>query len=85
MWSLIPGKENSHLKSCHFKVKFPNFVGKRYLKKKNPVSQQDQINILQNVLKSRTNGCNIVGCYMLLPFAHTVACCCVLLGVVAQS
>ena len=28
---------------------------------------------------------NIVGCYMLRPFAHTVACCCVLLGVVAQS
>ena len=23
---------------------------------------------------------NIVGCYMLRPFAHTVACCCVLLG-----
>ena len=28
---------------------------------------------------------NIVGCYMLCPFAHPVACCCVLLGVVAQS
>ena len=28
---------------------------------------------------------NIVGCYMLRPFAHPVACCCVLLGVVAQS
>ena len=28
---------------------------------------------------------NIVGCYMLYPFAHPVACCCVLLGVVAQS
>ena len=31
VWSLIPGKENSHLKSRHFKVKFPNFVGKRDL------------------------------------------------------
>ena len=28
---------------------------------------------------------NAVGCYMLRPFAHPVACCCVLLGVVAQS
>ena len=28
---------------------------------------------------------NIGGCYMLRPFAHPVACCCVLLGVVAQS
>ena len=28
---------------------------------------------------------NAVGCYMLRPFAHSVACCCVLLGVVAQS
>ena len=28
---------------------------------------------------------NIFGCYMLRPFAHPVACCCVLLGVVAQS
>ena len=28
---------------------------------------------------------NIVGCYMLCPFAHPVACCSVLLGVVVQS
>ena len=28
---------------------------------------------------------NIVGCYMLRPFAHPVACFCVLLGVVAES
>ena len=28
---------------------------------------------------------NIVGCYMLLPFAHLVACCWMLLRVVAQS
>ena len=28
---------------------------------------------------------NIVECYTLRPFAHPVACCCVLLGVVAQS
>ena len=36
-----------------------------------------------------TNHCrpvtpNIVGCYMLRPFAHPVACCCAFLGVVAQ-
>ena len=30
-------------------------------------------------LKSRANGRNIVGCYMVRPFAHLVACCCVLL------
>ena len=35
-------------------------------------------------LKPRTNGSNIVGCYMLRPFAHPVACC-VFLGVVTQS
>ena len=28
---------------------------------------------------------NNVGCCMLRPFAHPVACCCVLLGIVAQS
>ena len=28
---------------------------------------------------------NIVGCYTLRPFAHSVAFCCVLLGVIAQS
>ena len=28
---------------------------------------------------------NIVGCYMLRPFVHPVACCCMLLYVVAQS
>ena len=28
---------------------------------------------------------NTVGCYILRPFAHPFACCCVLLGVVAQS
>ena len=28
---------------------------------------------------------NIVGCYMSCPFAHPVACCCMLLGVVTQS
>ena len=27
-------------------------------------------------LKPRANGRNIVGCYMLRPFAHAVACCC---------
>ena len=28
---------------------------------------------------------NIVGCYMSRPFAHSVSCCCCLLGVVEQS
>ena len=28
---------------------------------------------------------NVIGCYMLRPFAYPVACCCVLLGVVAQT
>ena len=36
-------------------------------------------------LKPRVNGRNIVGCYMLRPFAHPVACCWMLLRVVAQS
>ena len=36
-------------------------------------------------VKRRTNGLNIVGCYMLRPFAHPVACCWMLLHVVAQS
>ena len=33
----------------------------------------------------RANGSNIVGCYMLRPFAYPVACCWMLLRVVAQS
>ena len=36
-------------------------------------------------LNPGANGRNIVGCYMLRLSAHPVACCCVLLGVVAQS
>ena len=36
-------------------------------------------------LNIRVNTPNIVGCYMLRPFAHPAACCWVLLGVVAQS
>ena len=36
-------------------------------------------------LKPRANGRNIVGCYMLRPFALPVACCWMLLRVVAQS
>ena len=36
-------------------------------------------------LKPRANGRKIVGCYMLYPFAHPVACCWMLLRVVAQS
>ena len=35
--------------------------------------------------KAQCNGRNIVGCYMSRPFAHPVACCWVLLEVVAQS
>ena len=37
-------------------------------------------------VKPRANGRNIVGsrCYMLRPFAHPVACYCMLLGVAAQ-
>ena len=41
--------------------------------------------ISQVTAKAQCNGRNIVGCYMLRPFAHPVACCWVLLGVVAQS
>ena len=36
-------------------------------------------------VKRRTNGLNIVGCYMLRPFTHPVACCWMLLHVVAKS
>ena len=36
-------------------------------------------------LKPLSNGCNIVSCYILRPFAHPVVCCYVLLGVVVQS
>ena len=36
-------------------------------------------------LKPLSNGCNIVSCYILGPFAHPVVCCYVLLGVVVQS
>jgi len=46
MRSLIPGEENSHLKSSYFKVEFSNFVGKGYLKKKKQITQtksQNQI------------------------------------------
>ena len=39
----------------------------------------------QLCFKPRANGRNIVGCYMLRPFAHPVACCWMLLRVVAQS
>ena len=52
----------------------------------------DEISLLLNAACTckRTQHCwpttsNIVGCYMLRPFAHPVACCCVLLRVVAQS
>ena len=30
----------------------------------------------KTILKPRANGRNIVGCYMLRPFAHPVVCCC---------
>ena len=35
-------------------------------------------------VKLRANGRNLVGCYMLRPFEHPVACCYMLLGVVAS-
>ena len=35
-------------------------------------------------LKPRANGLNIVECYMLLPFAHPVECCCMLLRVAGR-
>ena len=35
--------------------------------------------------KPRANGRNIVGCYMLRPFAHPLACCWMRLRVVAES
>ena len=37
------------------------------------------------IVTPRANGRNIVGCYMLHPFAHPVSCCWMLLRVVAQS
>ena len=50
---------------------------------------------LSITVKTTANGCNMCwpktpnivgyGCYTLRPFAHPVACCGVLLGVVAQS
>ena len=40
---------------------------------------------LSLALKPRENGRNIVGCYMLRPFAHPVPCCWMLLRVVAKS
>ena len=42
-------------------------------------------NDVKQTVEPRVNGRNIVECYMLRPFAHPVACFCVLLGVVAQS
>ena len=33
--------------------------------------------LCRSLLKPRGNGPNIVGCYMLCPFAHPVACCCI--------
>ena len=35
-------------------------------------------------VKLRANGCNLVGCYMLSPFEHPVACRCMLLRVVGS-
>ena len=42
-------------------------------------------NDLKQTVKPHVNGRNVVGCYILRPFAHPVACCCALLGEVAQS
>ena len=41
--------------------------------------------ILLHNIRLPENGCNIVGCYILRPFAHPVACCWMLFRVVAQS
>ena len=50
------------------------------------VTQQFALRLSFNTdrVKAPGKGCNIVECYMLRPFAHPVACCCALLGVVAQ-
>ena len=37
------------------------------------------------IVKPRANGSSLVGCCMLRPLAHPVACCCLWLGVVAQT
>ena len=44
-----------------------------------------RLKLKRKSIKPHENGCNVVGCYMFCPFAHPVCCCCVLLGVVAQS
>ena len=38
----------------------------------------------RSYLKRRVNRRNIVECYMLRPFGHPVACCCLLLGCCAK-
>ena len=50
-----------------------------------PLSNGPSLNDGEVDLKALANGRNIVGCYMLLPFAHPVAFCWMLLRVVAQS
>ena len=57
------------------------FVLSRTLEKKTPSVRRLQ---QYEPLKLRAKGRMIVGCYMLRPLAHPVACC-VLLGVVARS
>ena len=49
-----------------------------------PEKPRDIANI-PSILRLRANGRNIVGCYMSRLFAHPVACCWMLLRVVAQS
>ena len=44
-----------------------------------------QISLSRKYVKPHANRSNIVGCYMLRPFAHPVACSWMLLCVVAQS
>ena len=39
----------------------------------------DKVPMIKDSLKPRANGHNVVGCYMLDPFAQPVACCCILL------
>ena len=49
------------------------------------LNQKDKINLFRGLLNPVQTDANIVGCYMLRPFAHPVACCWMLLRVVAQS
>ena len=72
MLSSVNKWKRSHISYCHERWE---------KKKKTPSAWRLQ---QYEALKLRVNGRIIVGCYMLRPLAHPVACL-VLLGVVAQS